>query len=329
MNKTPSLSTQCLSSKRFLSLRYITLTSLFAFGAQYTNAQTTYDSQSGTVDWGTATSWSPEGIPNNITDTKVNVNSGSTVNVSGSYSTGYIFVGSSGVLNISGSGASISIGNQGGSPSSSAMSISGNGGQIIVEDGATLTAQGGVYLGSGAPGSVSHPRINVTNATVDFGTFAFYGANANVQAEIVLNEGASFHWGFTGSSSSSNTTLIFNGGATGFGQAIVGNLYGSRLGNLAINPGSYVGENTFTLLDVTTWSSDFNTISFNGSAYTLGSDVDYNGYTWNIDRSGNDLVMSTVAVPEMSTTASVLGLFTLLSVVIWRKKAKSDFQLLQ
>jgi hypothetical protein len=301
-------------------LRTCALASLLLFGAHTAAAQTTnYNFTSADGLWGVPSNWDQNAVPNDITNTASYINSGTAATVNGSYSTGYVYIGSSGSLTISGSGASLNIGNLG--ANQNGMSIAGGGGQVIVEDGATLSATGSVYLGGTAsPTSPTHPRITVTNATVNFGTLAFYGPDDNVQAEVVLNEGAHFHVTFTGSSNSNDTTLIFNGGASGFGQFTGNNFYADRVSNLAINAGSYTGEGTFTLIDISNnWYNEFNTISFNGTAYTLGTDVDYNGYTWNIDRSGTDLVMS-VTVPESSTFASLLGLSALLSVWALRRK---------
>jgi len=311
-----------LSTKRILKhMSCGALAGLFALSAHTALAQTNYDFIGVDGVWSDASNWDPNGVPNDINNTKSYINSGQSVTVDGNYSTGFVFVGGSGVLTVSGAGNSLSIGNAGGN-NPTGFSIAGHGGQVIVENGATLNVTGETYLGGDVtPGAPSHPRITVTNATANFGTLAFYGPDTNVQGELVLNEGADVHINFTGSSNSKQTTLIFNGGASGFGQA-TGDVDAARIYGLAINPGSWTGEGTFTLID-DALDATFTTITFNGSAYVLGDDVTYGGYNWNVTQTGTtdgDLILNVSVIPEARSLASLLGLTALLTIVARRRK---------
>lgn len=312
--KNTSLSHRpALSLKIDRRLRIGALASILSFGAYQASAQTNYLFQAADGNWNTPANWDQNAVPNDISNTTAQVGSGMTATINGgeTYSTGFLYVGSSGVLNITGSGSTLNLGNLGSSTSS--LNIAAGGGQVHVTNGATLTATGYLRLGNGVSAAVAHPSLTITKATVNVQTTAFGGSSTDVQPELIINEGGLFIANFTGSvAATNNTTLIFNGGVSGFGQAQIKTMYGSRIGNLAINSGSYVGEGTFTLLDSDNWVDDFTTISFNASAYTLGTEIQYNGYKWNIDRVGNNLMLTTTLIPEASTTVVMMGAVALL-----------------
>jgi hypothetical protein len=283
------------------------------------HAQTQYNFNVSEGNWGTATNWSPEGVPNDVSTTTVVVGSGHTANVDGAYSTGFLSVGSSGVVNLAGSGNSLHLGALGSSGQS--LQISGGGGQFTVENGASLTTDSLVIIGSGTQSVVRHPRLTITNASATLNRIQFSGSNDNVQAELVLTQGALLTINSVATGSSTASTLIFNAGDSGFGQMIVNNSFeANKVVNLAVNIATFGDIGTYTLIDADTWSGAFTTITLNGDAYTLGTDVEYNGLTWNMNLIGNDLVLA--AIPEARSSAALLAIGSLCYLLCFRHQNK-------
>lgn len=246
------------------------------------------------------TNWSTGTVPNDTNDSNVTIGSGKTANVNdGKFSAGYIYVGSSGVLILSGSGNGLTIGNTV-NTSGASLALAGNGGQTFIQNSAVLSASGRLLLGDAVtPAGVTHPRLTITNATVNFSSLQFLGGNANVQPELILNEGATLTLDGVTTGSSYGGTLIFNGGITGFGKLNIGTFDATKVVNLQINPSLYTGTGTFTLINATTWTGNFSSITFNDSTYIFGTDIGVGNNTWNISRSGSNLVLNVVPEPGM------------------------------
>ncbi len=265
-----------------LTRRLLALAGLLLF-VSASPAQTLY-TLSSSGNWGTDTNWSPVGVPNNIENTTVTVGSSRTVNINDSYATGYAFIGSGSSLNITGAGSSLALGNKG--SSSISAQVSGN---LTVSSGASLTSISNVLVNVGG-------NFTVTNATVSLQSFRVSGV-------VNINEGAAVS-GFVGSGGGGvGSSLVFNGGTTGFGSLTTTGFSADRVGTLSINPSAYTGTGSFTLIDATSWSSSFSGVLFNGNAYTLGEDVVLGDKTWNIYQSGNDLLLT--VVPEPGTLSLI------------------------
>lgn len=271
-----------LASIRLLTRLALAMAGVLLF-VSAASAQTLY-TLSSSGNWGTATNWSPVGVPNDIENTTVTVSSSRTATVDGSYATGYIFVGAGSAVNITGVGNSLALGNKG--SSSSSAQISGN---ITVSSGGNLTSTSLVILNSGS-------ILSVTNSTVALSSFRVNGV-------VNINEGASLS-GFVGSSGGGvGSSVVFNGGTTGFGSLTTTGFSADRVGTLSINSGAFTGVGSFTLIDATSWSSSFSGVLFNGNAYTLGQDVVLGDKTWNVVQSGNDLLLT--VIPEPGTLALI------------------------
>lgn len=260
---------------------------VFLFGAA-ASAQTLY-TLSASGNWGNSTIWSPVGVPNNIGNTTVTIGSSRTATVDGAYSTGYAFVGAGSSLNITGSGNSLALGNLG--SSSISAQISGN---ATVSSGGGLTSTNLILVNAGG-------RLTVENASVSLNSF-------RVSGTVTLNEGAALS-GFVGSSGGGvGSSLVFNGGASGFGELTTTTFDATRAGTLSINSGTFAGIGSFTLIDATSWGATaFSAVLFNSNSYTLGQDVVLGDKTWNVSKSGNDLLLNVTAIPEPGTFALLLG----------------------
>ncbi len=302
------------------TLRISLLCTVLLNGVLCSQAATVYNYLPASGSWGTAANWNTGSYPNDTNDSNVTIGSGKTVNVNdGSFSAGYIFVGSSGVLTASGAGHGLTIGNTVGG-SGQSMALSGNGGRFTISDGAVVQGAGTLIVGdSSTPGSVTHPRLEITKASATFSTLQFIGGNSNVQDQVVLNEGASLTLSSITTGSAQGGYLIFNGGASGFGSLAIGTFAANKVVNLQINSGSYLGNGSFTLIDATSWSGAFSSILFDGSAYTFGTDVTVGDRTWNINRVGSDLVLN--VVPEPATWCLLgSGMFAVLYGVRRRRR---------
>lgn len=268
-----------------LTRRLLAMAGLLLF-VSAASAQTLY-TLSSSGNWGTDTNWSPVGIPNDIENTTVTVSSSRTVTIDGSYATGYAFIGAGAAINITGAGNSLALGNKG--SSSVSAQISGN---LTVSSGGNLTSSSIVIINAGS-------NFSITNATVSL-------QSIRVNGVVSINEGAAVS-GFVGSGGGGvGSSLVFNGGTSGFGSLTTTGFNADRVGTLSINSGTFAGTGSFTLIDATSWgASAFSSVLFNGNAYTLGADVVLGDKTWNIYKSGNDLLLT--VVPEPGTFALLAG----------------------
>lgn len=246
-------------------------------------------------DWSVSAAWSTPGdgsVPNDIANSKVSILSGSTVTISSaeSYSTGYVGFGSTGALYVAGTGANLVLGKLGGSGNTSLQT--GTGSVVSIANGATVSASG-MLSNSG--------QFSITKASATFSSVQF-GSTGTLQ--VVLNEGARLTLSSITSGSGAGT-LVFNGGASGFGGLTISAFRAGAglIPSLALTSGSYVysgsGTDTFTLISATSWAGSFTGITLNGSAYTLGTDVSMTGNgVWNINQVGTNLILTVVPEPE-------------------------------
>jgi hypothetical protein len=299
------------------TLRVLSAVVCFCLMRSVASAQVQYTyTTSGTLktgDWSVAAAWSTPGdgsVPNDVANSKVSILSGSTVTVSAgeSYATGYIGFGSGGTLYVTGTGAKLTLGKLGSSGTNSMQT--GASSVVSITSGATITASG-ILSNSG--------KFSITNASVTFSSVQF-GSSGTQQ--VVLNEGARLTLSSITTGSSTAGALVFNGGTSGFGElAIAAMRAGSNLvPTLSINSGSYhysgSGTDTFTLISATSWTGSFTSITFNGSSYTLGTDVSIDGNEiWNISRVGNSLVLTVVPEPE---SAHLVFAFFILGALVLR-----------
>lgn len=321
--KTPhflvKLSVRLLPDSVTFVLTVVALACLMATSAS-AQVQYTYTT-SGALksgDWSVATAWSTPGdgsVPNDIANSKVVILSGSTVTISSaeSYATGYVGFGSGGALYVTGTGASLSLGKLGGSNNTSLQT--GLNSIVSISNGATLTASG-LLSNSG--------QFSITNASATFSSVQF-GASGTQQ--LILNEGGHLTLSTITSGSSTAGALLFNGGASGFGDiSIAAMRAGSTLiPSLALNSGSYLysgsGTDTFTLISASTWTGNFTSITLNGSAYTLGTDVSIAGNgTWNINQVGTNLILT--VVPEPLTAALLYQCLIAGGVILYYSKKR-------
>jgi len=295
------------------------LVTVLLIRASSLDAATVYTYTPSSGSWGTAANWNTESYPDDTDDSNVTIGSGKNVAINdGSFSAGYIFVGSSGILTASGSGNGLTIGATV-NASGNSMVLSGNGGILNVSDNAFVQGFGRLLIGdTTTPGSVTHPTLEITNATVSFSSIQFAGGNANVQGQIVLNGGAELTLANFTSGAAHGGSLVFNGDSLGFGSLSIGTLEAGKVVNLLINPGSYTGLGSFTLIDATSWSGSFSSIVFNGSEYTFGTDVVIGEQTWNIDRSGNDLILNVIPEPAVGW---LLGISTVVLLGRWGRRS--------
>lgn len=270
-------------------------------------------------DWSVAAAWSTPGdgsVPNDIANSKVSILSGSAVTISSgeSYATGYVGFGSGGALYVTGTGANLTLGKLGGSGITSIQT--GINSIVSVSNGATLTASG-MLSNSG--------QFSITNASATFSSVQFGGTGTQ---QVLLNEGAHLTLSSVTSGSSTAGALLFNGGATGFGDLTISAMRaGSGLiPTLALTSGSYLysgsGTETFTLISsASAWTGSFTSITLNGSAYTLGTDVSITGNgIWNINQVGNNLILT--VVPEPATAALLYRCLIAGGVILYCSKKR-------
>lgn len=277
-------------------------------------ADTTYTSAAN-GDWSASSTWTGGQVPNDRADALVSITN--NVTVTGSFEAKRLTV--QGQLGISGAGNGLTLGSDG---NGIGLRIQGWGSYVVsVSDGASLVSSGDLYLGEGTPsGSLRTPTLELTNATASFNRLRFNNGNATVSPKIILNEGAQLTASSVLAASNGGGTLVFNGGATGFGSLELVTMTANYIPKLEINSGAFVGTGNFTLIDAANWSASFDSILLNGGAYTLGTSVLIGEHNWSVDLLGTNLVLQVQAIPETSTTVIAISAAVLAVVFVRRSR---------
>jgi hypothetical protein len=264
-----------------------TLIALGSFASVHAGT-VTWDNNGGAGDneWGTATNWDGDAVPGN--DDTVIINNGDTVNITGNA--------------LSSNGANLDI-----SVSGSALTFTGVGGAYqfnmagatISLDGTSSFNGGGQYVRLFGSGFVIEDRARISNIA----TLEINGA------------GGSFTFGLEGSDPFNTiglNNLGFNGGVT------------NAIDNTAfvVDFDGYTGgAQTFDLIDWNDGSATglteaiFNTANF---SFLNGTGYEASTFNWN---DTTNTVSLTVAVPEPSSAAALLGLVAVFAMVQRRKRS--------
>jgi fibronectin-binding autotransporter adhesin len=209
-----------------------------------------------------------------------------------------------------------------GSLSTSTLTLSGtntytgattvNSGTLLVNGSLTsiVTVNAGAFGGGGS----SNASVNIGNASGSGDSFLRAGGNAAI--------GTFTTTGATTLNSDAVFAVDFNSSLASFDKLVTNGLTisGASLSLSDLGSAALAGNQTFTIIDNTGAGSIAGTFTglSEGAVITIGSNnftISYAGGT------GNDIVLTTSAVPEPSTYAALAGLVTLGVATLRRRRA--------
>ena len=217
---------------------------------------------------------------------------------------GYTNTDSNNTLTISGSG--VTVGNLGGSGSPYDASISvgnaGNGNQMIISNGASVTATAGLAIGSISPSSSNTVTVTGTSSSLNISGGIFLGFDSNTSGNqlIINNHGTvtdtntgdtiALELGY-GTNANSNSVTVSNSGVLNVNGILVG--ASNNSGNQLVVSGSGTVTSTASTLGSSGSSNNSALISGAGSLWSINSGSSSNtGLTIGDSSSGNILTIS-------------------------------------